>query len=119
MVDSVCSPGFSKKLKKYGAPNISRYCWVSGILKKRNSSDRNAIPAYKGDEIFDIFPDYISYPGTVYRSEFDRTADGYWRVWFSDGTYTLNNYVVNGLTYSDAIAEMIIYLIEQELWGYD
>ena len=119
MNEPVCSPALAKKLKKYGAPTDSDYCWVKGVLKKRDSTMKRAVPAYTDEEIFNIFPDYILYPGTRYKAELEETPTHKWRIYFSDGTYILNNHIITALTSVDAQAEMIIYLIEQDLFGYN
>ena len=119
MMGTFCSPGLAEKLKMYGAPNDSTYCWVNGILRKRDFSMNDEIPAYEDDEIFDLMPDYIDFPGTRYECEVEEIDYNVWKIYYNDGTYVMNNHSVIGITYVDTLAEMLIYLIEQELFGYD
>jgi len=95
------------------------FCWVNGIAKLREDCRKNALEAYRAEEIFDLLPDYIRFPGTTYECEFEEIPNIGWRIFYTDGTYILNNKVILGLNAVDTMAEMIIYLIEEDLYGFD
>jgi hypothetical protein len=119
-ISSICSPAIAEKLKSLGFPlKESDYCWVNGVLEKRDWTMDDCIPAYTDEEIFDDSPDWIDYPGTRYELELEQTPYMDWKAYFSDGTYILNNHFEIAVSSVDARAKILIYIIEQELFGYD
>lgn len=94
------------------------YCWVDSpqgarSLEEWDSSITDCISAYEGDEIYDLIWDYITVYGTRYTLEVEEIDMGY-RIYYSNGVNILDGVVFNAYTYEDAVAEMLIYLLENK-----